>query len=165
MHQMVMVPPPNTKYNVVFIFSRLLDLRQNCFPESLARSLAEGCTPVEKLKEKVSGYPCGVHVILCILIGRVDFGLLCGMKLGTECAVVRFGILGMVLAPENVRGWFKREVTRFQFNHCHGSRNVVAGGEHVRDRAKPRKWDEKALEDRPTGRTSCSPSSSFLPHQ
>ena len=50
------------------------------------------------------------------------------MKLGAECAVVRSGILGPVLTPENVRGWFKREATRFQLNHCHGSRNAVAGG-------------------------------------
>ena len=47
MYQAVMVTPPNAKYNIVLVFSRLLDLRQNWFLESLARPLAKGCAPVE----------------------------------------------------------------------------------------------------------------------
>ena len=58
MYQAVMVTPPNAKYNIVLVFSRLLDLRQNWFLESLARPLAKGCAPVEM------------------------FNLLCSMKLG-----------------------------------------------------------------------------------
>ena len=90
--------------------------------ECLAGLLAKGCAPVEEFNEKVTGHPRKYHVVLRVLAGGVGFGLLCGTKLGAECEVVSSGILGAVLAPETVCGWYERESAGVQIGRFHGSR-------------------------------------------